>query len=270
MESRRPDALFRDPVAEEIVDSIDWDSTAFEADWITHVGVAVRTEILDEATRSFLARNPGALVVNLGAGLCTRFFRVDDDAVEWIDVDLPDVIELKHRVLGERDRYRLVPMSLLDRRWMEEIGWRMARPALVIAEGVLQYLPHDDVRSLLREIVLRHGMVEVLFDVVSPFGALLSRWQPSLARLGVRAAWGVNDATEVASWAQGADVVAEWTYDRHLSRWRWVELVHRIPAVRRLMRVVHLRAVNDVQGRPPLGGPSRPQGPGARNSSFTK
>ncbi len=54
----------------------------------------------DRSARDFLARNPEAVVAHTGRGLDSRFERVDDGRVEWYDLDLPDVIELRRKFLG--------------------------------------------------------------------------------------------------------------------------------------------------------------------------
>ena len=45
--------------------------------------------------RRFLVENPAGTVVELGTGLNSRFERVDNGTVRWIDLDLPDTIDLR-------------------------------------------------------------------------------------------------------------------------------------------------------------------------------
>ena len=51
---------------------------------------------MDAAIRTFLARHPDAVVVNLGGGLDTRFFRVDNGRVLWKEIDVPESIALSN------------------------------------------------------------------------------------------------------------------------------------------------------------------------------
>jgi O-methyltransferase involved in polyketide biosynthesis len=67
--------------------------------------VSVRTLILDTAVREFLGKNGDAVIINLGAGLDTRFERLNDARISmWYDVDLPDVIDLRKRFFSEGPR----------------------------------------------------------------------------------------------------------------------------------------------------------------------
>ncbi len=61
----------------------------------------MRSAILDAWVRAFLAGHPAGTVVEIGTGLNTRFERVDNGQSGWIDLDLPDVIELRRRFFAD-------------------------------------------------------------------------------------------------------------------------------------------------------------------------
>jgi O-methyltransferase involved in polyketide biosynthesis len=46
--------------------------------------------------------------VELGTGLNTRFERVDNGTVHWIDLDLPDTIALRRRYFADTERRQMV------------------------------------------------------------------------------------------------------------------------------------------------------------------
>ena len=66
VETGRPDAIIRDPIALEIFESLDYDFSKFDGAWMTQTGIAIRTKILDEATSVFIRANPRTVVINLG------------------------------------------------------------------------------------------------------------------------------------------------------------------------------------------------------------
>ena len=103
METQRPDGIIKDGKAVEMVQSIDYDFSRFDKARGSQVGVAIRTEILNEGVRAFTGKHPDATVVNLGAGLCTRFTRVDNGRVTWYELDLPEVIELRRKFFAEME-----------------------------------------------------------------------------------------------------------------------------------------------------------------------
>ena len=98
----------RDPKAVEILQSLDYDFSHLRRLWMLQVDIAVRTEIIDEATCGFLAREPEAMVINLGAGLDGRFWRLDNGRLDWVDLDFPDVITLRRRFYEQSDRNRFI------------------------------------------------------------------------------------------------------------------------------------------------------------------
>jgi O-methyltransferase involved in polyketide biosynthesis len=84
--------------------------------------MVARTAILDAQVRAFLARHPEGLVVNLGAGLDTRFHRLDNGKLQWMEIDLPEVTAFR-RKLDEpaSPRHTLFAGSVLERVWIDEV-----------------------------------------------------------------------------------------------------------------------------------------------------
>lgn len=73
------------------------------------VGIVLRTREFDRYARDFLTRHPVAVVVHIGCGLDCRFERVDNGTVAWYDLDLPEVIALRRKLIGDEGaRYHLL------------------------------------------------------------------------------------------------------------------------------------------------------------------
>jgi hypothetical protein len=66
-ESRLPGSLLHDHFAAEAVRRIDYDFAKLKVPRDTMISVAMRAKILDDWTRDFIARNPSATVLHLGA-----------------------------------------------------------------------------------------------------------------------------------------------------------------------------------------------------------
>jgi O-methyltransferase involved in polyketide biosynthesis len=104
--------------------------------------VATRAATFDLLTNHYLADHPDATMLHVGCGMDSRVFRVDLQAsVQWFDVDYPDVIDLRCQLFPRRDAYDLIGAPLSDLRWLDEV--LRDRPGLLVAEGVLHYLGHD-------------------------------------------------------------------------------------------------------------------------------
>jgi O-methyltransferase involved in polyketide biosynthesis len=152
-ESKRKHPVLRDPRAVELLESIDYDASTYGRGAGGSITV-LRTAILDFWVRRFLAAHPAGTVVELGTGLNTRFERVDNGQVHWFDLDLPDTIELRRTFFADTARRRMVAASVLDEDWLPEVA-RSQGPYFFVAEGVLVYLPEDQVTATLARLAVR-------------------------------------------------------------------------------------------------------------------
>ena len=109
-----PSQDFADPTAEAIAARIDYDLSRFEADRDMLWGLVQRSLVLDDLLRRFLSRHPAAHVLSLGSGLSTQFERVDNGRLHWIDVDLPEVADLRRSLVPPHRRKRLVIASVTE------------------------------------------------------------------------------------------------------------------------------------------------------------
>ena len=127
------------------------------------LAVIVRTLELDEVVRSFLRGHPDGTVVELGAGLSTRFDRLDNGRQRWIDVDLPAVTALRRALLPTSPRRVHVAASLAESTWLDQV---VGGPACCfVAEAVLGYLPGPVVRELLAHLARRCPGATIAFDL---------------------------------------------------------------------------------------------------------
>jgi len=200
-ETQRKRPALRDPKAVEMVESIDFDIATYAKGWGgAFIGV-LRTLVFDWWVRQFLAEHPDGTVVELGTGLNTRFERTDNGTVHWIDLDLPDTIELRRRFFADTDRRQMIAASVLDEDWMAAVE-QCPGPYFFVSEGVLAYIAEDQVTSTLERIARRFPGALLAFDAYSRASAAqqhkmaakrnIARWQwacddpRSLERLGLR------------------------------------------------------------------------------------
>jgi O-methyltransferase involved in polyketide biosynthesis len=153
--------VLRDPVAIEIVDRLDYDFADSTRGVRLH---AVRVATFDAAVRRFLGLHPAGTVVALGEGLETQFWRLDNGRVRWLTVDLPETLELRHRLLPDGPRRSSHSGSALDLGWLD--GLSPADPILVTAQGLLPYFQRDQVHGLIAGIAERLPGSLLVFDVV--------------------------------------------------------------------------------------------------------
>ena len=182
--------------------------------------IALRARKYDAYARAFIADNPAGLVVSLGCGFDTRYWRVSDQAWNYIEVDLPEVIEAKKNVLGDRLTYRLIGCSVLEEDWFEEVRSRQDENILFLAEGLLMYLPPADVVGLFNKLSGSFSKSEIVFEVVHK-RYTQGFWKKSVeskmkrnlgSEAGASYKFGVREAREVEAYGPAIKVVEEWSY----------------------------------------------------------
>jgi O-methyltransferase involved in polyketide biosynthesis len=184
-ESQRKHPVLRDPRAVELLRSIDYDAGKYGQGAGGFLTV-LRTAILDFWVRGFLAAHPAGTVVELGTGLNTRFERVDNGRVHWLDLDLPDTIELRRTFFADTGRRRMVAASVLADDWLAEVTQSQG-PYFFIAEGVLVYLPEDQVMAALARVAARFPGALVALDTYPR--RTFEQQRRLAARKGIDARW---------------------------------------------------------------------------------
>lgn len=205
--------ILGDRYAKEIVERIDYDWRKTSITARRSPSVTTRAAHFDTWVRQFLAAHPRAVVLHLGCGLDSRFFRVRPGAgVEWYDVDYPDVATLRTRLYPSRDHYHVVAASVTDPVWLA--GIPSDRPALMIGEGLTMYLTEQDGTDLMRRVVAHFGSGELQFDVFNWLG-IKSQWTNAVVRrAGATLHWAINGPADIVEAVPGV----------RLSDWeRWFE-----------------------------------------------
>jgi O-methyltransferase involved in polyketide biosynthesis len=246
MESLRPDAIVRDEKAVELVTKMGLDFSRVKQVRMTRMLGVMRiifAREFDRYARDFLARHPDAVVVHIGCGLDTRFERVDDGRVEWYDLDVPDVIDLRRRLIGgETGRYHLLGCSVLEEAWMEAVRAHAPRSFLLLAETVFLYFTEAQVKRLVLTLRGRFPGAELVFDGWKPFEIWLGNRYLSDSPFGGLMRWGLWSGQEIEGWGDGIRLLDEWGFfdqpEPRLNSYRWMAPLFRLF---KPMRIFHFR-----------------------------
>nr|WP_315502828.1 class I SAM-dependent methyltransferase [Actinomyces oris] len=234
---------FTDSAAVELVSRLDYDFTMARQDRLMADGVVLRTLTLDPLVAGYLDTHPGCTVVNIACGLDTRFQRLDDGRVTWYDLDLPDVIALRRRLLEDGGRHRTIAASALDPDWPDQLE-DVSRDVLVIIEGLSMYLEQEEVRMLLDIIAARLPGATVLIEVMPRLFQKYGR-ERSVEDAGARYTYGCSSAAEFRrTVAPGYTLLHDVPFTRAIARYHpLLSSLTRLPLVGRLSeRIVVLRA----------------------------
>ena len=170
---------------------------------------------MDRYIQDFLSRNPDGVIVNLGCGLETTFFRNDNGRTVWYEVDLPDVIAYRKELLGESERDRTISGSAFEEDWIRKVRDDFPdAPLLVSASGLFYYFEEKTVIELFMALG-KYGRIELLFDTVNKSGMKqMSKYMKQVGHEDASMYFYVDKAEDIASLI-GGKVLAEEPYYAH-------------------------------------------------------
>lgn len=164
-EARRADSIIDDPVAIDLVDSIDFDFGKFG--FANRQDMALRALAFDRETGAYLRSHPDATVVALAEGLQTSFYRLNasdvSDTFRWHTVDLPPIVALRDALLPSSERVSTSAQSALDYSWMDDVD--DSHGVFITAEGLLMYLQPTEAIALITECAKRFPGGQMMFDL---------------------------------------------------------------------------------------------------------
>ncbi|MDN5724483.1 MAG: class I SAM-dependent methyltransferase [Propionibacteriales bacterium] len=186
--SRRP--VLGDESSVAVADQIDQEWSRLGVTTMMRLVTCVRAVQFDRWADEFLARHRDAVVIQLGVGLDTRHARITSaPGVEWFDVDLDEVINLRRRVIGEMAGVTMISSSAGDPKWLDQVP--SGRPTLIIAEGLSMYLDPRTGGELLHRLST-HFDGALIMDVNSSLGVVGQFMNRTVRGQGARWTWLVN------------------------------------------------------------------------------
>lgn len=260
MESRSQNPILKDEKAEELVVKLDellqkrngkmakqLYSRSIDPRLAVHI--PLRALKYDEYTRAFLEKQPEGVVVNLGCGMDTRFFRVDNQKVNFFDIDLPEMIRIKKQLITETRHYTMIGQSVLEMDWMDRVS-ALQKPVIFLAEGLFMYLPGESVKSLVLQMQKRFPGSELVCELTNRawvegfWGKLAAMKMKRRFKMGADAGFkfGVSDARELETWHKGIELLNKWFYmDSDNPKLGWMRLLKNFKLFRNSQFTAHYR-----------------------------
>ncbi|GFG49136.1 GlcNAc transferase [Mycolicibacterium agri] len=163
LDSRWPKPILGDTLADEVVGKIDYDFAGLGVQTSVVCQTALRAKMLDDRVRDFVRRHTDAVVVDLGAGLDSGYYRVaPPPTVDWYSVDLPGIAAVRDEVLPAAPQSHTVAASLTDRGWPD--GIPADRPTMLIADGLFAFLTEPAIVGIFRRITEHFASGELAFN----------------------------------------------------------------------------------------------------------
>jgi O-methyltransferase involved in polyketide biosynthesis len=202
VETKKENPILVDRTALEIIDTVDFDFSHMTDNLseISQIAWIARCKRFDMIVNEFIDYHPGGTVVNIGCGLDTSYERINGNSIQWYDLDLPDVIELKKKFQKETDKRRFISSSFLDTNWFDNIA--INDKILFISTGVFVYFEESEIRNFVIRVADRFGDTEMFFDVTSPEGLEVANQIIQKSGLDSRSffKWALTDKSIIPSW----------------------------------------------------------------------
>ncbi|MFE3176114.1 class I SAM-dependent methyltransferase [Amycolatopsis sp. NPDC059090] len=206
LDSQSPHPILDDAHSARVAEQIDYDFARLKVKPSLVCGTALRAKKLDEAVRAFVAAHPDAVVLDLGCGLDSRALRcAPPGGVDWYDIDFPDVVALRSQFLPEVSE--CVGADLTTSGWLDPLP--RDRPAMIVAEGVLPFLPGDAFQRMTQQLTAHFDTGELALNGYTRFAAWSMTYHPTIKAIGITAAQGFDDAHEPERWQAGLTLVDE-------------------------------------------------------------
>lgn len=132
------------------------------------LATAIRSRLIDDAVSEFLDAHDNALVVELGAGLSTRYFRLGEGKSTWIELDFDQAINARRKLDVEVDEHWFISSDMTKLDWMDLLPDAKAKNVLFIAEGTLMFIEQEGIENLFATLAEKFKGATFVFDVVNP------------------------------------------------------------------------------------------------------
>lgn len=182
--------------------------------------IALRARKYDQLCREFLEEFPEGLIVNLGCGFDTRFWRLGGGNLNYMELDLPGVIGTKLQILKDKIAYRTIEDSVLEEAWIAEVKKLQAEKVLFVAEGLFMYLPKEQVIQTLRRLAESFKSSRLVMEVVAEkyTRGFRKKMVERKMRKGAGSTagdyyqYGIREASDLESYHPGFRIRGEWSF----------------------------------------------------------
>ncbi len=215
-ETARPNARIKDMKAKEIIDTLGVDVSRFDP-FMSHEGVVARTIMYRDQLKKLIRKYPDAVCINLGCGFDDKFSQVDNGAIRWFDVDLPDQIAVRRKVYEDQERCIMMDGDALDGAWTQNIP--KAKMYIIVMEGVLEYFSKEQVKICLNMLCdsFPHGYL--LAELHSPFLEKHGSHHDAVKHTNASFGWGTKNGKEYLELEPRMRLVSEKNYNEEMKKY---------------------------------------------------
>lgn len=207
--------LYTDIFAKGLCEKIDYDFMELEKknnSFLYEFGsleAAMRQLDIIWEIKEYLKQYPEATIVNIGCGLDEIGKACDNGICHIVNIDFPDIIEIREKLIAEQDREKNIACDLKDYSWMDEVD--SSKGVIFFAAGVFHYFKMDEVKALVLELAKRYTGGCLVFDSVGKLGLKLMM-SKTLKNMGIKDVDGffyINNPEKDLNWSEKIKVTSK-------------------------------------------------------------
>ncbi len=186
-----------------------------------------RQQTIDKKVVKFLEKNMKSNVVFLGAGLETAYNRINNSEANFYQVDLPKVIDIRRKVLGNSSNEKLISGDMFALDWIKEMD--ISLPTMVVVSGVYQYFKESKIIDMIKRMKLLIPKGELLFDATNSKGLeLANKYVKQTGNTDAQMYFSVDNLKELADCTNTDLIEVTGFFDEALKSCKGLKLITRI------------------------------------------
>lgn len=203
-------------------DSIENNSTEY-----FYMASVCRQETIDNKIIKFLKENDQSNIVFLGAGLETAYDRINNRIANFYQIDLPNVINIRKRVLGSENNEKLISGDMFSLDWIKEIDVDL--PTMIVVSGVYQYFDDMKIIEMIKGMKSLIPNGELIFDTTNAKGLeIANKYVRKTGNTNAQMHFSVDNPEEFAKCTGTKLIEVDGFFDGALKHCKGLKLITRI------------------------------------------
>lgn len=206
-ESKKKNGLIQDMKCIEVVESmgIDFSNIEKEQHPLSRLAWIARAWNSDHEINNLMCKDQEYTVICLGCGLDTAYFRLKRNNIHWYDMDLPNVMEIRKKLLGISESITVISESILESSSYETI--EVKGKLIVLALGILYYFTESEIKIILNNIASLSDDILMIMDYFSEKGVIVSNKMVLQNNQETKMIWYANNPEDIVSLHPGIQLV---------------------------------------------------------------
>ncbi len=179
-------------------------------------GILAATRQYDLVTvcKDYVSKYPSALVVNLGCGLDTSYYQIDNGSTKGYNIDFPEVIDIRNELLPPKESEKNIASDLMNYSWFERVDYDREKGIVFFASGVFYYLKKEKVKELISKLAEVFPGGKIVFDATNARGLkkMLKAWLSPSEMEKVGLYFSLDDEKEIYKWSENISKVIKKGY----------------------------------------------------------